>query len=81
MFVMDPLNTIKMLSTYRKYPTVWFCTGMSNIADLSMCCRKTSEKMEVVGDPNASFFLNNERVQKLNIVVVLRFWILWLSRV
>ena len=56
MFVMDLLYTIKMSSTHQKYPTVWFCTRMSNIAVLSMCFRKISEKMEEVGDPIASPF-------------------------
>ena len=55
-FVMDSLYTIKISSKYRKYPTMWFCTRMLNIAVLSTCCSKTSEKMEEVGDPIASPF-------------------------
>jgi len=32
-FVMGSLYTIKMSSTYRKYPTMWFCTRMSKFID------------------------------------------------
>ena len=70
MFVMVSLYTIKVSSTYWKYPTMLLCTRMSNVAAFSMCCRKLSEKMDEVGNPGKPSFLYKKWAHKLKGVLM-----------